>query len=228
MELKKKISLKKKEQLKKDISNLGYNEHCEIYNIIRRDTDKISENSNGIFINLKFIKDETLSRVEDFVHYCKYAKTSSMHTTGDTDLLNNVPSSTNTEQSIKNDSSQYEKKIERRLLSNENLLEGFHDFEHSVFKNAKLNLVQLMQDGGEKSNGSTILTSRHSKKSCVLEKSKKPKFNGVRERIMKKCRNINKDVFFCDTRMCVRDAEDDLSQLELISTRSIDTISSNI
>ena len=65
------ISLKSKEKLKKDISKLDYNEHCEIYNIIRKDTDKISENNNGVFINLSKINSEVLNKINDLINFYK-------------------------------------------------------------------------------------------------------------------------------------------------------------
>lgn len=210
MEVQRKISLKKKEQLKKDISNLGYNEHCEIYNIIRKDTDKISENSNGIFINLKFIKDETLVRVEDFVHYCKNNKNSSQNSENMDALDSHASKSHN-----------FKAKLEHSLLSDENLLTGFHNFEHSIFKNAKLNLLHLLDEPKSPVSTSTAPVP----KKLVLPRSKKFKLNGVRERILKKCRNINRDLFFCDSNISTKDTEEDLSQLDFISVPSVDTIS---
>lgn len=214
MELRRKISLKKKEQLKKDISNLGYNEHCEIYNIIRKDTDKISENSNGIFINLKFIKDETLFRVEDFVHYCKNTRQSTRKIEAPT--ISSVEESVNTKNNI-----------EDSLLSDENLLTGFHNFENSIFKNAKLNLLHLIDDSNTNLQSPVNACPVPPRKSS-LPRSKKLRLNGVRERILKKCRNMNKDLFFCDSSASVKDTDEDLSQLDFVSVSSVETISTII
>ena len=70
MSFEKEFNVKYKQTLTKNISKLDYNEQCEVYNIIKKDTDKISENNNGVFINLKYIKDETIQKVNAFVDYC--------------------------------------------------------------------------------------------------------------------------------------------------------------
>lgn len=197
MEIKRKISLKDKKKLKKDISKLGYNEHCEIYNIIRKDTDKISENSNGIFINLKFIKDETLNRVEEFVHYCK----------------NNKKITTKYLKKINKEKKK--DKIENKLTFNDNLLEGYESFDRNKFKNLNLNLklnFNIIQK-----NDSDIEKEIRIKKNPILN-NKKIKLFGVSERIMKKCRNINKELYFNDTYTSNND--DDISELEMISNIS--------
>ena len=74
MSSKKTIDMKTKEKLKKEIGKLHYNEHCEIFNIIRQDTDKISENKNGVFINLKYVNDNTINKIQEFIDFCKKNK----------------------------------------------------------------------------------------------------------------------------------------------------------
>ena len=51
------------------ISQLSKVEQIEIYKILKKTDDKITENKNGIFINLSYISDETLRDIQAFVNY---------------------------------------------------------------------------------------------------------------------------------------------------------------
>tara|TARA_B100000035_G_C20747140_1_gene442305 strand:- start:52 stop:645 length:594 start_codon:yes stop_codon:yes gene_type:complete len=64
-------SLEYKRELKREIEKLRREEHLEIFKIIRTETDKYTENNNGIFINLKNLTPETLYKIGSFVKYCK-------------------------------------------------------------------------------------------------------------------------------------------------------------
>ena len=66
-----KITLEHKYELKKNIEQLDKNELLEIFKIIRSDTKKYTENNNGIFINLKHLKKNTLKKIFNIVNYCK-------------------------------------------------------------------------------------------------------------------------------------------------------------
>ena len=65
------FTLDHKYELKKNIENLDKNELLEIFKIIKSDTKKYTENNNGIFINLKYLKKATLKKICEFVNYCK-------------------------------------------------------------------------------------------------------------------------------------------------------------
>ena len=56
--------------LKKSINNLQENEYIEIFKIIKKDTDKYTENRNGIFINMSKLQNSTLLKVQKFVKFC--------------------------------------------------------------------------------------------------------------------------------------------------------------
>lgn len=66
-----KITYKQKKQLEKDINILTTNEHTEILNIIRNSNQKYSENNGGVYINLKFIDNNTIKSIIEFVDFCK-------------------------------------------------------------------------------------------------------------------------------------------------------------
>ena len=64
-----KFDIKERKQLIKDISELKKVEHIEIFKIFKKDNIKYTENSNGIFINISKIPDETLQKVKKFLSF---------------------------------------------------------------------------------------------------------------------------------------------------------------
>ena len=62
-----KITLKEKEELKNNIKNLTPEQHKELFFFIRKETSIYSENKNGVFINLKNLKDETIYKIQNYV-----------------------------------------------------------------------------------------------------------------------------------------------------------------
>jgi hypothetical protein len=62
-----KITLQEKEELKKNIKNLTPEQHKELFFFIRKETNIYSENKNGVFINLKNLKDETIYKIQNYV-----------------------------------------------------------------------------------------------------------------------------------------------------------------
>ncbi len=65
------ITVLQKKKLEKDIKLLDKNEHLEILNIIKKNNQKFSKNSKGVFFNLKYIDDKTLHEIINFVEFCK-------------------------------------------------------------------------------------------------------------------------------------------------------------
>lgn len=55
--------------LREKISQLSKVEQIEIYKILKKTNDKITENKNGIFINLSSVSEETLQDIQGFVNY---------------------------------------------------------------------------------------------------------------------------------------------------------------
>ena len=64
-------SVEFKRELKREIDKLRRDEHIEIFKMIRMETNKFTENNNGIFINLKHLSTKTLIKIGNFVKYCK-------------------------------------------------------------------------------------------------------------------------------------------------------------
>lgn len=55
--------------LREKISQLSKVEQIEIYKILKKTNDKITENKNGIFINLSSVSEDTLQDIQAFVNY---------------------------------------------------------------------------------------------------------------------------------------------------------------
>mgnify|MGYP006084523249 CR=1 FL=1 len=68
------LSLLNQRQLEKDIKYLDKNEHLEILKIMRKHEQKYSENSKGVFFNLKYIDNHVISEIKEFVEFCKSNK----------------------------------------------------------------------------------------------------------------------------------------------------------
>lgn len=166
MSFEREFNVKYKQTLTKNISKLDYNEQCEVYNIIKKDTDKISENNNGVFINLKYIKDETIQKVNAFVDYCNK----------------------NRECMKVEDKKYIEKKnivLKPNLnISNDNLS---HDYELFIedTNQKETFLFKTYMD-----NMNPI--SKHNKNINILIKPNKVKLSGVNARILNKCKHMDK------------------------------------
>ena len=201
------VNLKKKELLRKKISNLEYNEQCEIFNIIRKDTDKISENTNGIFINLKCLKDETIEKMFNFVDYCE--KNKILMDTEEkkikNEFINNISSNPKNLFNRKSDAED-DNSVEN-YEEEENLSEGY---EYYVLENQdyfKEKSEFSTEKDGDKFSFKTYIdklsvtsqkdfqdTEVVGEKKILPSGFKKPKIKltGVKARLMKRCRNINK------------------------------------
>ena len=64
----------KKKKLIEMAQNLNKIEYHEILNIVQKDNCTYSSNSNGIFINLSNIRNETIDKVFDFLKFTKQKK----------------------------------------------------------------------------------------------------------------------------------------------------------
>uniref|UniRef100_A0A6C0J0D7 NET domain-containing protein n=1 Tax=viral metagenome TaxID=1070528 RepID=A0A6C0J0D7_9ZZZZ len=163
--IKKTYSILERDNIKNDIEKLEYNQQCQVFNIIKKHTDKISENSNGIFINLKYLKDSVLDELSDFINYCK----------NNTDLqkLNEL-----TNNSIENNSK-----------LNDNLSEEYNNYNFESSPNSDF-IFKNYIDKISTHNIKEFDIKTEEKK--PLSKSSKIPLNLIENRIMKKCREINK------------------------------------
>ena len=57
-------------KIKNDIENLSKKDHIEILNILsKKQNIKLSENNNGVFINLSTLDNKTLKELETYIKY---------------------------------------------------------------------------------------------------------------------------------------------------------------
>lgn len=175
-----KLSHSKKKFLQKEIPKLNKNEHQEIFNIIKQNSDaKYSENSRGVYINIKFLDIDTLEKIINFINYTKEQK----NKLGKQDF---EPTDLNKD-SLSNDNDNCNRithtkdSIQKELLrlkekKNENFV-----FQHFLDKLSISNIKQFTKDSSGE-NRITFPQLKHSK--IQLE--------GVKARLMKKCRDVNK------------------------------------
>ena len=168
-----KSNIKIKKYLEKEIPKLSSNEHNEIFNIIRNNSSKYSENARGVYINLKFLDNDTISKIKEFIQYTKNSKKS---------LENNQNQESNTTISNKNqdgkkydfDSAKIHSELERlKIKNNDNF-----SFQNFIDKLSVTNIKQFSN------NDNRIV--------YPTLKNTRAKFGGVKARLLKKCREVNK------------------------------------
>lgn len=57
-------------KIKKDISNLNSNEIEEIFKIIYKNNNSYTKNNNGIFVNLNWLNEETITNISNYINFC--------------------------------------------------------------------------------------------------------------------------------------------------------------
>ncbi len=166
-----KINIKNKKFLEKEIPKLSSNEHNEIFNIIRNNSSKYSENSRGVYINLKFLDENTINKMIEFIQYSKNNKIDSKNT----DKNNNNKSTNNQDHNkFTLDPKHIHKELERlKHKKNDNF-----SFQNFLDKLSVTNIKEFSQND-TKINYPSL-------------KNSKTKFNGVKARLLKKCRDVNK------------------------------------
>ena len=68
--MKSSISILEKKKLERNIKKLNKHEYIEILNIIKKNNQKYSKNSKGIFFNLKYISDKAIKEMIEFINFC--------------------------------------------------------------------------------------------------------------------------------------------------------------
>lgn len=169
------IDYKFKKQIEKDITNLTLNQQTEILNIIKSNNQKYSQNKAGIYFNLKYIDNDTLMKLKNYIDNCK----KSFIRNSEIDYPNSRKDKaifTPNEKELKYTLDRKEIHAELQRLENkhnenfsfQNFLDKLSVTNIKTFKkNEKINYPQLKQNN--------------------------KKFLGVNERLIKKCRDVNKD-----------------------------------
>ena len=66
----------KRKQIMEDIRTFNRAEQEELYRILRRCSEELSENRNGIFFDLMSLKQETVDNIKEWISFCKNNRTS--------------------------------------------------------------------------------------------------------------------------------------------------------
>lgn len=169
---------KNKDSLKKELVSLSNTELCEIFNIIRSHTDKYTENNNGVFINLKHLDNTTINKIWDFIEFSKQNKVilDRNNTYSNNGVSNSNLANTNTHNSFTMDKNAIHNELNR--LKNINVNDTF-SFQNFLDKLSSNNLKHFSST--EKIYYPSLKTSKN-------------KFDGVKARLIKKCRDVNKYV----------------------------------
>ena len=157
--------------LKKLINELHENEHVEIFKIIKSDTDKFTENRNGIFINMNKLNISTLIKLQNFVDFCNENKKSFQSNKDKMETIKNLVSeeneniSNNDNDSNDNVNTEFEyKNYQQYYTYNKNPEINFNEVESSLLKES-IHIIENEKNMKQKKN-----------------------YSGVKNRIMKKTR----------------------------------------
>ena len=152
-----------KRELKREIEKLRREEHLEIFKIIRTETDKYTENNNGIFINLKNLTPETLYKIGSFVKYCK-------------ENINNFKKVEETKRDIIN---------QNRDNNNEKTINIDSEYNNYTIEEEEVVIVKQLD--------TVIPERTHYDENYQYPKlsCRNPKLTGVSGRIIKKCKSID-------------------------------------
>lgn len=175
-----KLYQKNKKFIQKEIPKLNNNEYREIFNIIKKtNRTKYSENSRGVYINLKYIDNNTIDKIIEFIEYCKSNKT----TIDDISSSKEIESK-KTNNNISCNSKKYtldKDSIEKELLRLRDKNSDNFSFQNFLDKLSVTNIKNFNENNNEKINYPQL-------KNC------KCKFDGVKARILQKCRDASKTV----------------------------------
>ena len=172
-----KFNYKYKVELVNNISKLDEIEHMHIYRMIKEDTDKFTQNKNGLFINLSNISDKKLFEIKEYVDL-NIKKNKEKEKEMLKNVYKNEEESENKEE-INNDDNNEEMLYEEELLERD-------DEEYS--KEQELNTKII-----EKMHSQTLNIIDDKKENEEPDYIKKMKFVGIRAKILKNSRD-NKSV----------------------------------
>lgn len=152
--------------IQKEIKSLSSVEHSEIFNMIRNDTDRFTENPNGVFINLKNLSEPTLLKIRDFIVFRK-------------------------EHAMSNNDSQRFQSFEKKMApsrpsyysayqNKQKKSEDNFTFQNYIDKLSITNIKSFPKNGDSEKIVYPAL------------KTVKCKFSGVKARLLKRCKEINR------------------------------------
>lgn len=79
MSLMKDVDFERRKKLFEEIKRLNRPEQEELYRILRRQLEEISENRSGMFFDILHLKDDTVYRIEEWITFCIKNRSSFEH-----------------------------------------------------------------------------------------------------------------------------------------------------
>ncbi len=200
-----KVDYKEKKQLEKDICQLTSNEHTEILNIIKNNNQKYSQNNAGVYFNLKYVDNNTIIKLIEFVKYCKDMKQKKKNDKPELRNSNNHLTDYSLNKDFNNNYMMDKQTIQMELQKLESKNKENFTFQNFLDKLSVTNIKTF------KKNEKIIYPQL---------KQQRKKFSGVNERIVKKCRDGLRDEDFnyqneIDSDECIMDKQSNQSDESL-------------
>jgi phage host-nuclease inhibitor protein Gam len=60
-----------RKKIYEDVKQFSRTEQEELYRILRRCNEEMSENRNGIFFDMMTLREETMGRIQEWIEFCK-------------------------------------------------------------------------------------------------------------------------------------------------------------
>lgn len=111
-------------ELKNSVMKLEKEELFEIFNIIKLDDEKYTENKNGVFVNMSKLKFSTLNKLKNFLEFCKDNKQNLKDNQEKIDEIKNIV-----------DHNIYETSFNTDVNSNDNINNETIEVKNMVFDN---------------------------------------------------------------------------------------------
>lgn len=169
-----------RDRLKRDLEGLSDIEYREIFNIIQKNETQYSENKNGIFINLKYLDDTTVDRIYNFLDFSRKNKR----------YLHELEEKQNIEKQCIENTIHQTTVLSKENLANQTIAHNSMDI-HPTKKTTIDNFT--FQNFIDKLTITNMKMFPENDK-IVYPSIKQHKWNvsGVKSRILKKCKEINK------------------------------------
>jgi hypothetical protein len=65
------VEFEQRKKMFEQIKNFNRTEQEELYRILRRNNEEMSENRNGIFFDLMTVKQATVDKIQEWIEFCE-------------------------------------------------------------------------------------------------------------------------------------------------------------
>lgn len=174
------LTAKDKKDLLTKVKQLKKKEHLQIFKIIKETEINFSENSNGIFINLNNVANETLLKIKNFTDICYQNNIEYDERKKQMEQLyedfEKTTANKNVENIVQNEENERESKYNTEIKNNKKL----SSLEKAIVRNS------VNKDINEPDIKHTIRDFN----------KRLPKYTGSRAKILKTCKELNKNISY--------------------------------